>query len=232
MSKIKNTEGETWKPVVGYEGLYEISNKGRVKSLPRNTLPREMFPKLHKGHGGYVTVVLFKDGHHVRHSVHVLVMESFANYYNPSKNREIQIDHLNGVRDDNRLENLEIVTASENVKRTFIRGRKAPYMRKVICLDTNDIFESVTEAAESVGVTRTSILAVCKGVLKTCRGLRFAFYDDYKNGTIPPFTGQKLKGECKICGKPVFCRGLCNKHYTRYLRHGNPYMCNGKIKND
>lgn len=117
---------EIWKDVIGYEGLYQVSNLGRVKGLKRESKhykggvrvynERFLNPCLHKD--GYLKVGLIKDGINKQHSVHRLVCSSFIeNIYNKP-----QVNHKNGVKTDNRLENLEWSTSSENHKHAYKIG--------------------------------------------------------------------------------------------------------------
>ena len=101
---------EIWKPIKDYEGLYEISNLGRVKSLPRNgTIKTEkiLIPNMS---GRYARIGL-RNKIKIRYSVHRLVAEAFI----PNPNNLPQVDHINGDRYDNRVENLRWVTAKENI---------------------------------------------------------------------------------------------------------------------
>ena len=95
---------EEWRPVVGFEHLYEVSNHGRVRRIQRPMRPG----RLH----GYLFVTLSRKGVYTKGSIHRLVAEAFIGPI-PGK---MEVNHLNGVRDDNRVENLEIVTHAENVR--------------------------------------------------------------------------------------------------------------------
>ena len=113
---------EIWKDIPSYEGVYQISNLGRVKSLNYLRMGFESIrkPTLNKG---YLLVSLYKNNKQKMWSVHRLVAISFIE--NP-ENKE-QVNHKNGVRNDNRLENLEWSTVSENNRHSYeILGRKAP----------------------------------------------------------------------------------------------------------
>lgn len=100
---------EIWKPVIGYEGLYEVSNRGRVKSLNYLRTGREKILK-ERIHQGYNRVTLFKNGVGKEHAVHRLVWNAFKG---PIP-KGLVINHLNEIKNDNRLCNLEICTSKEN----------------------------------------------------------------------------------------------------------------------
>jgi len=106
---------EVWKDVVGYEGLYQVSNKGRVKSLERTVqnnsglqLLDERIMKYYYSPRGYVFLILRKDNKSSNKYIHRLVAEAFIG------NTDLQVNHINGIKQDNSLENLEFVSNREN----------------------------------------------------------------------------------------------------------------------
>lgn len=117
---------EIWKDVPGYEGYYQVSNIGNVKSLDR-VVSHKRYNKEHvsekilspKKHGGYLSVRLCGDGKRKLFLVHRVVMLAFVG--NPSK-EQIDINHKNSNKKDNRLINLEYCTRSENIKHSYLNG--------------------------------------------------------------------------------------------------------------
>lgn len=116
---MKDNPEERWLPIPGYEGLYEVSDHGRIlSSHPRG---RPGFLKFCTSRG-YSSVELYqREGGKVnsrRTTVHKIVMLAFIGHRSPG----MQINHRNGIKTDNRLENLEYVTPSENKKHAFRTG--------------------------------------------------------------------------------------------------------------
>ena len=215
---------EIWKPIVGYEGRYEISNMGRVKSLDRYVNNRHFEEKImnvQKTKDGYSYVQLSRPGERHTKKIHQLVMENFTDYKSRGSDATYQIDHINGNKDDNRLENLEIVTHKENMIRAYKNNLMRNYTRKVICLDDGTIYDSLLEAAYSVGSKRsTDVGRVCKGISLHHKGKRFAYYDDYLNGTIPQYFSKRSTREMgKINSRAKGSRG--ERDVAKILReHG------------
>lgn len=107
---------EIWKSITTYEGLYEVSNLGRVKSLK---FGKERILKPQANTNGYLIVALCKNGKAVLKLVSVLVAEAFI----PNPKNKLVVDHINKVLDDNRVENLQWLTYSENNKKGYDQGR-------------------------------------------------------------------------------------------------------------
>ncbi len=115
---------EDWKDVNGYEGLYQVSSLGNVKSMTRRVafrngdrLVKERM--LRSGLvSGYRNITLAKDGKTETITVHRLMMLSFF----PRPKADLQVNHINGVKDDNRLENLEWVTPARNTNHSIEIG--------------------------------------------------------------------------------------------------------------
>lgn len=113
LPSIEPIEGELWKDISGYEGLYQISSLGRVRSFTNNKWGISKHPHLLKGQkatGGYLWVGL-KRNHADDRRIHRLVAEAFV----PNPENYPIINHKNGVKTDNRAENLEWCTYSYNI---------------------------------------------------------------------------------------------------------------------
>ncbi|WP_415649087.1 NUMOD4 motif-containing HNH endonuclease [Rhodococcus pyridinivorans] len=124
-----NASAEIWKPVVGYEGYYEVSNKGRVRSVSRiirlsSGGTRTVASRTLKPFGskyGHLALKLSRDGEVKNCRVHRMVLEAFVG---PCPDG-MEGCHNNGIADDNRLENLRWDTSSENKLDTVSHGRHA-----------------------------------------------------------------------------------------------------------
>ena len=116
---------EVWIDVVGYEGLYQVSNLGRVKNLKRKvpyakgmrTIPERIL-RNHINECGYVYVRLYKDAKGKNIKLHRIVAQAFIK--NPENKR--CVNHIDGNKQNNRAENLEWVTHSENMQHASDSG--------------------------------------------------------------------------------------------------------------
>lgn len=108
---------EEWRDVVGFEGYYVVSNLGRIMRVKRgkNGHPPGTIRKPSPNRNGYLQTTLSKDGVARTVRVHVVVAEAFIGARPPGR----EVNHKNGNKADNRVENLEWVTESENVKHTY-----------------------------------------------------------------------------------------------------------------
>lgn len=103
---------EVWKPVVGYEGLYEVSNTGKVRSLYDARWDKYRVKELKplNNSRGYLMVFLYKDGERKMHTVHKLVMAAFVG----PRPEGYDINHIDEDKTNNRVDNLEYCTHREN----------------------------------------------------------------------------------------------------------------------
>jgi hypothetical protein len=179
----KNKTIEKWKNVKGYEGYYQVSNLGRIRSLDWVTNHNYGGKKRKSGvilkpvkqKTGYLTVNLSVLGERKTVLVHRLVAISFL--CNP--NGKPHVNHKNGIRHDNRASQLEWVTVSENELHAYkilgkVSGRMKPV--KQICQKTGKVirlFKSQTEAANILGITSRGISDAVNGGRKTSGGWRF-----------------------------------------------------------
>lgn len=152
---------EIFKGIPGYDGIYEVSNYGRVKSFKRKT-PKILKPAVN--HAGYLFVALSKDGKVKQYKVHRLVLMTF----NPIENmEELQVNHKDEIKTNNHLDNLEWVTPLENTRYGTGIQRKAQKLKNnkrskaVRCIETGIIYPSLHEAERQTGANHSSISRSC-----------------------------------------------------------------------
>lgn len=125
-TSLEDIDGEVWKDVVGYEGLYKVSNKGRVKSVKRTTPQQksldEKILSAHLDKDGYPQIALCKEGKIVTRKIHRVELIAFV----PNVFNKPCINHKDGVKWNNELENLEWCTISENTKHSYEIGLQVP----------------------------------------------------------------------------------------------------------
>ena len=151
---------EHWKEIDCYEGLYEVSNLGRVKSLKHG---KEKILKPKKSHGGYLQVCLSKDGHRKFLLVHRLVAESFI----PNPNNLETVNHKDEVKTNNVASNLEWMTRGDNI--IYSKACKVQMFDK----QTGELlatFPSTHEAGRVTGINQSNISQCCMGNRKSAGG--------------------------------------------------------------
>ena len=173
--KIMN---EMWKDVVDYEGLYQVSNQGNVKSLDYRHTGQERILKQTFGKDGYLRVCLYKDGKMKCYKVHKLVAEAFIE--NPDN--KPRISHINTIRVDNRAENLYWATHKEISNNPTTKWRtRGRIATQVFCEGT--IYKSIAECAEHYGVKKITMYKWLAGTnpmpsVFCKKGLKY-YYDNY-----------------------------------------------------
>ena len=199
---------EIWKDVVGYEGLYQVSDKGQIKSLKRyrnngngKYLQKEKILKSYIGKNGYCIVDLYKNGKRKKCLLHRLVAEAFI--YNP-QNKPC-INHIDCHKTNNNINNLEWCTYKENMQEavknklvhtwcgTKFREKHPNYKfrgkwktQKRVCqydLSNNYIktFNSATEVERLINICGSHIGECCRGVRKTAGGYIWKYREEKDN---------------------------------------------------
>lgn len=164
---------EVWKDIKDYEGLYQISNLGRVKSLKYRKSNKERILILNgAAKHGYYMVGLCKNHKRKYVTVHRLVAEAFI----PNPDNKPQINHKDENRRNNCVDNLEWVTAKENLNYGSHNEKMTYTMHKVLsnqvlCVETGLVYNSMKEAARKTGISVSGICLACKNhPIKDSRG--------------------------------------------------------------
>ena len=149
------SQEERWLPVVGYEGYCEISNLGNVRSLGRvverpvrgNYIKRNRTLKPHLTPKGYARIQLSRDGVLKSHMVHRLVAQAFI----PNPYELPEVNHKNGIKVDNRVENLEWITSAANQEHAYEIGLRDPVTKYIIhCKELDITTKGTTKMAEAL----------------------------------------------------------------------------------
>ena len=195
---------EIWKDIKGFERLYQVSSEGRVKSLVRFRKGKHGAPtkckgiilSLQKGKHGYIQVHLSKDHKGYVPLVHRLVGMAFI----PNPNNLPCIDHIDGDRTNNNVDNLRWCTTKENMNYDGVR-KSISHMQKtseackrhqreiqakcrkpvVMVTPQGEVkeFDSLTAIEKKYGYGHSNIAACCRGKAKTYKKCKFYYKEDY-----------------------------------------------------
>lgn len=181
---------EIWKDVLGFEGRYQVSNLGNVRSLLNKKGPLYLIHKS-KTTNGYIAVRLYKDGKLYTKTVAKLMATVFI----PNPDNLPQVNHINEIKTDNRIENLEWCTAkyntnygdrnnkiSKKVRKTLTNMRSRP----VRCIETGQVFASMRGAARYIGDWEGTISNICnhRHGFHTAGGYHWEYADDMEEKDV------------------------------------------------
>lgn len=187
-------EGESWRSVKGLEGVYEVSDLGRVRSVNRSIVDKRGVTRRYKGRiihqsinadGYYVVSLMYKNTSKTGR-VNRIVAEAFI--YNEDKDNKDIVNHIDENRLNNLLNNLEWCDTRYNITYGTAKERQVSKLSKpVYQVDVNtglilNKFKSSAEAEEITGVSRGSVNAVSKGFQKTGGGFNWVYVEDYVEG--------------------------------------------------
>jgi len=162
---LEDLPGEIWKPVIGYEKCFVVSNYSRIKSLPRLTRKEERIIKPYIGPTGYYEINIFLYGKRVHKKVHRILMEAFV----PNPENKDTIDHIDTNTLNNSLDNLRWATYKENTNNTkslprilnALERAHSIWKRAVVQKDLEGniirVFDSAKEASVITGIDKNSI---------------------------------------------------------------------------
>lgn len=184
-------DDEIWLPVVGYEGLYEVSSHGRIRSITKQVWQKSKYGKLMLntfpgrirkpgiGMGGYLHIPIYKNNKPKGTTVHRLVCEAFHR----RPDNKTYVNHRDGNKLNNRADNLEWCTASENNKHAYDtglkvepRGEAAPTYKGRISVYRDGVFMEYLHGEldiQAKGYSSTIVYAICRGRPHKHRGCTF-----------------------------------------------------------
>ena len=162
---------EIWKDIEGYEGLYQISNVGRVKRVETDRILKPL-----KHTKGYYRVELYKNGSQSKKLIHRLVAQAFI----PNTENKPQVNHIDENKTNNVVSNLEWMTAKENLNHEthnerMSKTKSIPIIATNIKTGESTEFYGAKECARQLGLNRGNISSVLKGRRKHTGGYIFEY---------------------------------------------------------
>jgi len=176
---MKEEEKEVWKDIKDYEGIYQVSSLGRIKSLAKKwkrktdtvfIFQQDKIMSTYYLTDNYIKITLTKNSRQIVYMAHRIIAEAFI----PNPENKPYINHKNGVKTDNRIENLEWCTSAENAQHAYDLGLSKPPMlnkfggehgaaKVVLDVQTGIFYDSKIEAAKAKGVNNSELSLMLTG---------------------------------------------------------------------
>ena len=178
---MNNKTPEKWVSINGYDGLYSVSNHGRIAS---HHWGKYRILQQHTNHRGYYKVSLTKNGKLTTFSVHRLVAEHFL----PNPYGLTEINHKDENKSNNIVNNLEWCSRSYNVNYgTRTSRQRLSTIKGVVQFDKNgDVvaeYDSITQASKRIGASTSHIVGCCKRKYPSARGFIWRYSREVQNET-------------------------------------------------
>lgn len=172
-------EQEIWKDIPNYEGYYQASNFGRIRSIERIIIQNKggtYYRRIMPGHiikprllnSGYDFVALCKHGVSEALTIHRLVARTFFGDIG-----KLQVNHIDGNKQNNAVSNLELVTQSENIKHSYAKLGHKRQTKAVKCVNNGVVYPSIAEASRALGVNDICIGRCLRGKYQTAGGYQW-----------------------------------------------------------
>jgi hypothetical protein len=186
---LEDLEGEIWKNIQEFKGVYQVSNLGRIKKVTKcitedgkSRFRKPFIMKLFKHpKNEYIAVGFREKGKKINRLVHTLVAKTFIE----NIENKPQVNHKLGIKYDNRASELEWVTASENAihsvnilgKKNKTRHGNHKLGKKVFCLNNETIYVSTQEAADKLHLSQSCVAQVCRGIYESTKKYKFKYLE-------------------------------------------------------